>query len=124
MSATKQSQAVGVANEILVFAGQMNALFTVANNLSTKYTNQGIQATLNALPTCVQNPDGSLGTPDVAPVTGNPINTNIITGLNRAVSAQKLIQNKAIMGEFVAFMANLAVTTKDRNATVDDLVGQ
>jgi hypothetical protein len=125
MSATKQTQAVSMANELLSLAGQLQSILFTAQGLSQRYGNQGIQAVLNALPTRAQNADGSLGTPDVSPVAGNPINTDAVTGLNRACKASELIAVKNIMNDYITFMTNatVAAAAQDRTVSVDKVVG-
>lgn len=123
MSATKQSQAVALANELIGLAGMLQSVNFTASGLSQRYGNQGTQAVLNALPTCALAADGSLGAADTAPVSGNPIDTRVVIGLNRACTAQQLIAVKNTMNEFIAFMSNAAVTTKDRTSTTDVILG-
>ena len=123
MSATKQSQAISLANELIGLAGQLQSVNFTSSNLSQRYGNQGTQGVLNALPTCALNADGTLGAADVTPVAGNPIDTRVVTGLNRACTAQHLIAVKNIMNEFIAFMSNAAVVTKDRSGPTDVILG-
>ena len=123
MPATKQSQAVSLANELIGLAGQLQNVNFTSSNLSQRYGNQGTQAILNSLPTCALNADGTLGMADVAPVPGNPIDTRVVTGLNRACTAQNLIAVKNIMNEFIAFMGNATVVTKDRTNATDVILG-
>jgi nucleoside permease NupC len=47
----------------------------------------------------------------------------VVTGLNRACTAQHLIAVKNIMNEFIAFMSNAAVVTKDRSGPTDVILG-
>ena len=123
MASTKQSQVTRLANELIVLAGLLQSVNFTATNLSQRYGNQGTQAVLNALPTCALKTDGSLGDADLAPVVGNPIDTRIITGLSSTCSAQQLIAVKNIMNQFIAFMTNGAVVTKDRTNDTDAILG-
>jgi len=123
MSLTKQSQSIAFANRLLANAGALHSVYAEALELATLYTTQGHANTLKALPTAALNTDGSLGAADATPVIANPIDTRVIANLNRAISSNKLIAAKGVLDEFVAFMANAAVVTKDRNAINDDLIG-
>ena len=123
MSATKQTQTVDIANQIIALAAQIRSVYDQANSLASKYTNQATVATLTGLPTAALNADGTLGAADGSPVAANPIDTRIVTGLNRAISKTKLVAAKGVLDDLVLFMNNGAVTTKDRNAINDDLIG-
>jgi len=125
MAATKQTQTIAIANELIGLAGQLQSILFTASNLSQRYGNQGVQVVLNNLPTAVYNADGTLGTADVTPVNTNPIDTRIITGLNRACTPQQLIAVKTIMNDFITFMTNAttAASAQDRTIATDKVLG-
>ena len=109
----------------MALAGQLQSILFTAQGLSQRYGNQGVQAVFNALPTRAQNADGSLGAVDTTPVAGNPINTDLVVGLNRACKASELIAVKNIMNDYITFMTNATVgaTAADRTTAVDKIVG-
>ena len=123
MSSTKQTQAVAAANELFDYAAQVQSLFFKGQSIKQKYISQGLGAIFNALPTCAQNADGTLGDPDITPVAGNPIDTRIVVGLNRAHKASEIIGLKTLSSEFVDFMTGTLVATKVRTDDIDKVVG-
>lgn len=90
MPATPQSQAVALANRVLAADLQIAALLETVNQLLVEWNDIGAATILNNLPTCAVNADGTLGAADGAPNTAHPINTAVVTGLTRAISAADL----------------------------------
>jgi len=124
MAATKQTQAIQVANDLISFAAKLLELNTESKKLAAKYADQGVQAVLNAMATRAFNADGSLGTVDVTVVNTNPINTELYPGLNRAVAANDLIAVKNDLKDFNDFMDNVgSVAAKNRAKNANIITG-
>jgi hypothetical protein len=87
---TPQSQAVGIINEILQAAIDMDSLYERVVSISQRWTDDSVANTVNALQTTALNADGSQGTPDVAPNVAHPLNPQLYPALIRAVSANQV----------------------------------
>lgn len=90
MPATPQSQAVSLANQALTLDTAIATLLEQVNQFLTVWNDTGASNYLNSLATAAPNADGSLGTADGAPNTAHPIDTRVVAGLNRAISAADL----------------------------------
>src|SRR5690348_2782599 len=106
MSASLQSQAISVANQLISIGQQVYNLQQQINGTNGVYIQLTLSTALAALPTCVVNTDGSLGTADGSPNAAHVIDTRIAaaSSLNRAISANDL----ASLNTFVAAVASLA----------------
>lgn len=121
MSDTLQSRAINAANGMLAISQQLSALRATINQFVTQYNSEGFSTVWNALGTCAQNTDGSLGTADGSPNTAHPINTGTYTTLNRAVSATQLINGVAMIEQLQNFFGNAAVVQNNYSITIDNL---
>lgn len=122
MPATKQSQAVNAANALANLMVSVQSLRTQAKDFVQQYSNQSYVAVWNALPTAPVNADGSLGTADGSPVTSNPIDTRIVTALNKSVSATGYANAEAVLTAFLTMLdGSAAVAQLNRGASVDAL---
>jgi hypothetical protein len=95
MTTTLESQAIGVANTLLMTAQSLVALVNTINATSTEYTQLTLGTVFSAMATAAVNADGSLGTADATPNAAHPINpAALLTAqgltLNRAISATDL----------------------------------
>lgn len=90
MSLDPRSQAVGNLNTIASLAQQALALQAAVNALTSAVSNQnagnGSTGIWQQFPTCAQNADGSLGTPDGSPNQVHPMNAPLVPGLTRAAT--------------------------------------
>lgn len=119
--ATPQSQAVGLANQAASIAQQILVLRATVNDFITQYNDTSASTIWNALATCAQNADGSLGTADGTPNTAHPIDNRVITGLTRATSATNLTNLVAALEVFQNFLTGSGgnITAANRNAVFD-----
>lgn len=90
MSATLQTQALQIANSLINLGQNFYQLENQINLLSTQFMQLTLGTVLGAMATTAVNTDGSLGTADPSPVSGHVIDTRVLTGLSRAISATDL----------------------------------
>ena len=90
MSTTLQTQALQIANTLINISQSLYQLENNINLISTQFTQLTLGNVFNAMPTTAVNADGSLGTADATPVSGHVIDTRLVPGLNRAISATDL----------------------------------
>ncbi len=121
MSDTKQSRAINAANSLMAIAQQLSGLRATINQFVTQYNSEGYSGVWSSLPTAAQNADGSLGAADGASTPGHPIDTRIVTALNKAVTAAMLTSGVTLIEQLQNFFNNQAVTTGNYSQTVDDL---
>jgi|SRR5215831_3253166 len=88
--ANQQDQAVSTYNAYFTAIQQVTALVGALDELDNSYTQLDMGTTAAALPTCPLNADGSLGVADAAPVSGNVIDTRIVSALHIAISSYDL----------------------------------
>jgi hypothetical protein len=81
-----QDQAVATANDIFGALQQLTQLLGTVTRVNGAYNQLNMAAVFDAMPTVAQNPDGTLGAPDAAPVVGHPIDISKVTLLKFAVS--------------------------------------
>lgn len=123
MAATKQTQAIAMANEALGYAAALGQLTDNINSFVARYNNQATSTVWNALATAGVNADGTLGAADGAPNNAHPISTAVYPALNRAVAANDMVTFVALLQAFQNFMGNVNVPTANRRQVVDPLVG-
>lgn len=113
MSATQQSQAIQVANQLISISGQLMSLYQQMVALDAAWTDQGVATVLANMQTVPLNADGSLGTtPDGTPNVAHPINTATFLTFSRALSSNQLGQCKTILDGIVNYVGGQAVATQ------------
>lgn len=117
--ATQQSQAVNLANGFLALASAAQQLGLLANQLVTQYGSISANNTWNSMVTSALNADGSLGTADGSPNVAHVIDTRVVTGLNRSISPNNLVQLEVFAVAFQAFMSGAAVSATLRQGLID-----
>ena len=73
MPATKQTQTITVANQIIGMGAQLLDIYNAYTSLRHTYDDVGMTDILHAQQTAPLGADGTLGTPDADPVTTNPM---------------------------------------------------
>lgn len=122
--ATAQSQAIGVANQIISCAQQLLALKVQIDAASAAWTDDAVANTLNALQTCALAADGSLGAVDGTPNVAHPINTATYTALSRALSANQIASMLTIIQNISTYVNGGAVSaTASARAILDSASG-
>ncbi len=121
MPDTKQTKAVAAAAAVETIAQQLSALRATIENLVTEYNSEGYSTTWGNLATAALNADGSLGTADGTPTSGHPIDTRVVAGLPKAVSASQLVAGVTMIEQLQNFFSNAAVSTANYSQTIDDL---
>jgi hypothetical protein len=114
---TQQDEALNAALSLVSLAAQFVSLRDQAVTLSARFTANSYLSVLNAQPTAPWAADGLPGTPDVTPVTANPITTASL-----GLAANDVTGGVYMLNDFIAFMSNGAVSASDRNATIAKLV--
>lgn len=107
-----QDQAISNANQIFATVQVLANTLATVNKLINNYTQSNMAAVFEALPTCATNPDGSLGTDDPAPVSGNVIDTRKVSNLNVAISAYEIGVSMNLLEAYVNLLEGLAVATQ------------
>jgi len=82
-----QTQAIVVGNNIFGAVRQLKELLQTINDLNNTYVQMNLANVFGAMPTAALQADGSLGTADTAPVSGNPIDNRKMTSLELALPA-------------------------------------
>lgn len=123
MAATLNSQVIQDANEIMSLLANLATLQAQIDALSAHYTSLNAATILAALPTCVFAADGTLGTADVAPNTGHPIDTRVAVsaGLNRAVTSFVLGSGLTILQQVSALLTG---GVPSQQASAKDIIAQ
>lgn len=108
---TAQTQAIQNANAIIGLAQQLLVLYSQIVTANNAWNDDGSLTIVDALATCAQNTDGSLGTADASPVTTHPIDTRVAanTALSRAVSASNISSCLTQLNSVVSFVNGNAV---------------
>jgi len=112
MSATPQSQAIQVANQIMSLSQQLLGIYQQMAVLDAAWTDDGVATTIAALGTTALNADGSPGAADGTPNAAHPINLTSYPTLSRAVSSNQIAQAKTIMDGIVNYVGGQAVSTQ------------
>jgi|SRR6516162_3600386 hypothetical protein len=124
MSATPQSQSIGVTNTIITAARQLMGFYDQFVQLQQQWNDNSVAQIIKAMSTVTLNSDGSLGTPDTVINNDNPIDLEKYPGLTRALSANHIIQIKAVVDGFVAYIDGQAVAaTPDARQLLNLTVG-
>ena len=110
-----QDQLIGNVNSIYATLRQFHDLLSTVNELVNTFTQLNGAAVLQALPTALMNPDGTLGTPDPAgaPVTGHPIDTRVVSTLSIANSSYDIGVMFNLAQAYQALMGCAAVTQQN-----------
>jgi hypothetical protein len=106
---TPQTQAVQVANGLIICAQQFMNLYQQMVALDAQWTDQGVATILAAMSTSAQNADGSIGTADGSPNVAHPITSTL---LSRAISSNQIGQMKTVLDGLVTYINGSAVTTQ------------
>jgi hypothetical protein len=112
MSATPQSQALQIANQIMSLSQQLLGIYQQMVILDAAWTDDAAAATIAAMTTTTLNGDGSQGSADATPNTAHPISLTLYPTLSRAVSSTQIAQAKTIMDGIVSYVGGTAVTTQ------------
>jgi hypothetical protein len=112
MTATPNSQAIQVANQLMSLSQQLISVYQQMLTLDAAWSDDAIAATLAAMTTTALNTDGTPGAVDGAPSATHPISLTVYPTLSRAVTSTQLGQAKTIMDGIVAYVGGSAVTTQ------------
>jgi hypothetical protein len=106
MAATIQSQTISNINQIFGLSQQMLNLYVQITALQNAWNDDGSLNALNAMQTCVQNADGSLGAADTTPNGAHPINVNNTSyvGLQRAATPNEITAALTQLENIVSFI--------------------
>ena len=110
MPATLQTQAVQVANNLIGIAQTLYQLQDQINLNAAQFMQLTLGSVFTAMATCASNADGSLGAADAAPAAGHVIDTRVVTGLSRAVSANDLATLNTLLQSVATLLSGAAVT--------------
>lgn len=102
--ATPQTQAIQIANTVISTAAQVQTLYQNIGNLIQQYNDIGASTYWAQFSTCATNSDGSLGSADGSPNTAHVMDTRVVTGINRAISANAL---SALVSVYESFKNSL-----------------
>lgn len=106
---TPQTQAIGVANAIILAAQALLTLSQTIQAASLAWTDDAVANELNALQTCALSTDGSLGAVDGSPNVSHPINTAQYPTLVRALSANQIAAMLTIINAIPTYVGGGAV---------------
>lgn len=112
MSATQNSQAIQVANQLISLSQQLMGIYQQMVILDAAWTDDAVATIIAALGTTALNADGTPGTADGSPNAAHPINLATYPTLLRAVSSTQIAQAKSIMDGIVAYVGGQAVSTQ------------
>lgn len=112
MAATQQSQAIGVANQIITAANTLLSLYQQMVILDAAWSDDGVATVLANLATVALNADGSVGAADGTPNVAHPISPSLFPTLQRAISSNQIAQIKTILDGVVNYVGGQAVTTQ------------
>jgi len=112
MSATPQSQAIQVANQLMSLSQQLLGIYQQMVILDAAWSDDAVATIVAAMATTALNADGSPGTADGTPNVAHPINLVTYPSLQRAVSSTQIAQAKTIMDGIVNYVGGSAVTTQ------------
>lgn len=123
MPVTEQSQAISLANEVIQVSNALLNLLAQINVLVQTYNDSGASNVWQALGTCVQNADGSLGAADQSPTSGHPINTANYPSLSQAVSATALMSAVGFFQDYQSVLNGTAAAPEEnRRQALNQLV--
>jgi hypothetical protein len=124
MAATPQSQAIGIANQLISMAQVLNDLYQTVTILNQQWTDDAVANTLNAMGTVAQNADGSLGAADATPNPAHPLNLTTYPTLYRAVSANQIASLLTILQNILTYVNGSAVSaTGGVRANLNNVTG-
>lgn len=112
MTATLQSQALQVANQLMSLSQQLLGIYQQMVILDAAWSDDAAATVIAAMATTALNADGSAGTADATPNAAHPINLVTYPTLSRAVSSTQIAQAKTIMDGIVAYVGGQAVSTQ------------
>ena len=123
--ATKQDNAITLANALLDACAGLLASYNTANDIVNKYNKQTYGTLWDNFKTAALNADGSLGAADASPVLTNPIDTRVAaqSALRRAVLSSDLKNGITLFQRLQDFFGNQAVAAADRLAVLEALAG-
>lgn len=110
--AVPQDQLITLANGMIDAVQTLRVGLQNATDLSNQYINLNAGAGLQGLPTCAVNADGSLGTVDPSPVSGNVIDTRAVTRLKVAISSYDLGVVHSLLQAYANLLDGAAVATQ------------
>lgn len=106
--ATKQTQAIQIANTYFQLAQQLLTLSQQVQIAKKAWSDTGTANVLASLSTAALNADGSLGQADTQVNTANPIDTRQVTGLARTTSSNQISAIVSVMDSIPNFVESLA----------------
>ena len=104
-----QDQLIGNVNSIYATLRQFHDVLSTVNELVNVFTQLNGAAVLEALPTALKNPDGTLGAPDPTPIRANPIDTRVVSTLSIANSSYDIEVMFDLAQAYQALMGGAAV---------------
>lgn len=108
MTISLQQKAVDNANLYIGLSASLIGLYQQIKIAKQTWSDNGIANVINSFPTRALSADGSLGTSDGSTVTSHPIDTVIMTGLNRNLSAQQIASLVSLLDNIVNFVDSSA----------------
>jgi hypothetical protein len=118
MAQTLQSQVIGLANQMNGIAAQLVGLQALLTAINEQWSALDGQTVMNAMGTCAQNADGSIGAADSSPTTGHPINPATYPTLNRATSAYNYGATLTVLQQLLNLLNGAAVTQQTTAPTI------
>jgi hypothetical protein len=110
MAATPQSQAIGIANQLITAADTLIQLDYVISQINQQWTDVGTANILNAMGTVAQNVDGSMGATDGTANVAHPLNPATYGSLLRAVSANQLASMLTVLNNIPLYINGSAIS--------------
>jgi hypothetical protein len=121
MTATPQSQAIGVVNQYLAAAQLLVNLNDLLTDLQEQWTDDQVANIIGAMQTAPLNADGSLGTPD-----GSPNSAHYLTaaGLSRSVTPAFVSSLVTVLGTIPTLVGGSAVPAQGgMRQLLDEAIG-
>jgi hypothetical protein len=107
---TAQTQTLQNINTIVSLAQQLLSLYLQIVAANNAWGDDGSLAIAQALATCAQNADGSLGTADVTPNNAHVIDPRVYAALSRAVSENTVTSLLTQLNNVVSFINGNALS--------------
>jgi hypothetical protein len=106
---------VGLAQTLAAFLSEAQAIIQ-------QYNVDGLAAIFAGMNTTALNADGTLGTPDVTPVSGHVIDTRYYSGVNFPVAATTLAAIVSMVNDVNTYLGGAAGVAQNSEAPA--LIGQ
>jgi hypothetical protein len=112
MTATPQSQAIQVANQLFSNASALMAIYQSQIAIDNTWNDNTVGATLNAMSTVALNSDGTAGSADGSPNVAHPLSPTLYPTLQHMLSSNQISSIKTILDEIVTYINGQAVATQ------------